>query len=80
MVHAKAVLIDDCGFAGSANLDIRSLYINFESMLVLHDAADTQRLSDWLDKLMAQARRWHPNESALQRLPEIVFRLAAPLM
>ena len=80
MVHAKAVLVDDSAFAGSANLDIRSLYINFESMLVLHSAADTKRLSDWMEKLMAQARRWHPEQGALQRLAEIVFRLAAPLM
>jgi cardiolipin synthase A/B len=80
MVHAKAVLVDDCGFAGSANIDIRSLYINFESMLLLHDAADSQRLSDWMDVLMAQAKRWHPDQGVFKRLPEIVFRLAAPLM
>jgi cardiolipin synthase len=80
MVHAKAVLTDDCGFAGSANIDIRSLYINFESMLVLHDAADSQRLADWMDRLTAQAQRWHPELGVFKRLPEIVFRLAAPLM
>jgi cardiolipin synthase len=80
MVHAKALLIDDCGFAGSANIDIRSLYINFESMLVLHDAADTHRLDEWVEKLTRQAHRWHPAEGVLKRLPESVFRLAAPLM
>jgi cardiolipin synthase A/B len=80
MVHAKAVLIDDCGFAGSANIDIRSLYINFESMLVLHDAADSTRLSHWMDMLVGQAQRWHPEQGVFKRLPEVVFRLAAPLM
>jgi cardiolipin synthase A/B len=80
MVHAKALLIDDCGFAGSANIDIRSLYINFESMLVLHDAADSQRLGEWIENLTEQAHRWHPEEGVLKRLPESIFRLAAPLM
>jgi cardiolipin synthase len=80
MVHAKAILVDDCAMAGSANLDIRSLYINFEAMLVLHSAEDVEKLSAWLDRLAKQARRWRPEQGILRRLPEIVFRLASPLM
>jgi cardiolipin synthase len=80
MVHAKAIIIDDCSFAGSANLDIRSLYINFEAMLVLHSESDTARLAEWVDRLARQTRRWRPDQGIFRRVSEIVFRLAAPLM
>lgn len=34
MIHAKAVLVDDeLALAGSANLDGRSLFLNYEMMI-----------------------------------------------
>lgn len=80
MVHAKALIIDDCGFVGSANLDIRSLYINFESMLLLYRREDTERLLQWMSRLESEAQRWRPEQGTFKRLAEIVFRLPAPLM
>lgn len=38
IVHAKAVVADDVVYLGSANLDVRSLHINFELLLRLPDA------------------------------------------
>jgi cardiolipin synthase len=80
MVHAKALIIDDCGFVGSANLDIRSLFVNFESMLLLHDSGDTDELHSWMTRLEGESIHWRPEHGTLKRLAEIVFRLAAPLM
>lgn len=39
VLHAKSIVVDDIVFVGSSNLDPRSLRINFEIMLRIHDAA-----------------------------------------
>jgi cardiolipin synthase len=39
VLHAKLIIVDDIVYAGSSNLDPRSLRINFEIMLRIHDAA-----------------------------------------
>lgn len=38
VLHAKMIVLDDIVFVGSSNLDPRSLRINFEIMLRIHDA------------------------------------------
>ena len=80
MVHAKAMVFDDCGFAGSANFDVRSLFINFESMLVLHSAAEVGALALWAEELARRCSHWRPADGLGARLGERLFRLAAPLM
>ncbi len=65
MMHAKAVLADDSwAMLGSANLDNRSLHLNFEVMAILDHAADVaelaaklQALIDRSDPLALQALR-----------------------
>ena len=39
ILHAKLMIVDDAVYAGSANLDTRSLHINYELMLRLTDRA-----------------------------------------
>ena len=50
MVHAKAIVIDD-GFAlaGSANLDARSLFLNYELMVAFYQPADVAQFAEWID-------------------------------
>ncbi len=56
MVHAKAVLIDDdLALAGSANLDERSLFLNYELTIAFYAPADVARFSQWVDRLRARA-------------------------
>jgi len=38
-LHAKLIVIDDITYVGSANFDMRSLYLNMEVMLRIKDAA-----------------------------------------
>jgi len=46
MLHAKLAVIDDAlALAGSANLDSRSLFLNYELMLAFHQAADVRRFA-----------------------------------
>jgi cardiolipin synthase len=49
MVHAKFILVDDGPLLlGSANVDLRSLYLNFELGLLVEDAATLARAESWL--------------------------------
>ena len=48
MVHAKLAVIDDeLALAGSANLDTRSLFMNYELMMAFHARADVQGFGSW---------------------------------
>ena len=53
MLHAKALLADDLALAGSANVDLRSLFLNFELGCLFHSSADSAALADWLTRLDA---------------------------
>lgn len=55
MLHAKAWLIDDDAWVGSANLDLRSLFLNFELMLRVRGADETAWLARWLTTLDARS-------------------------
>lgn len=57
MLHAKVWRIDDDAFAGSANLDLRSLFLNYELMLRVCGEAETAWLDAWLNTLIARS---HP--------------------
>jgi len=57
MMHAKLVVTDDVlALVGTANLDTRSLFLNYEVMCAFHKAADVQRFADWFDRERQTAR------------------------
>ncbi len=50
MLHAKAVVVDQAlALCGSANLDSRSLFVNFEAMAAFYGAYEINWLADWID-------------------------------
>lgn len=56
MIHAKAVVIDgEIALAGSANLDERSLFLNYELMVAFYDTADVRRFAEWIERRKAAA-------------------------
>ena len=68
MLHAKAVVFDDqLAIAGSANLDLRSLFLNYEMMVAFYEPVDVQRFSDWIECERLGAVRFHPREPTLLR-------------
>ncbi|MBA3941279.1 MAG: cardiolipin synthase B [Sphingopyxis sp.] len=47
-LHMKLIVIDDIAYIGTANFDMRSLFINVELMVRIHDAAFAQRLREFV--------------------------------
>jgi len=59
MLHAKAWVIDDhWAVIGSANIDLRSLQLNFELMTLLHAQADVVAVQTWVDTQLARTQPW----------------------
>ena len=66
MVHAKAVVVDDgLALVGSANLDERSMFLNYELMLAFYQAEDIERFADWIKAQTAQASGYKPGSPGL---------------
>ncbi len=58
MLHAKAVVVDDAlALCGSANLDSRSLFINYEAMAAFYGSAEIAWLAKWIAHTAAQGER-----------------------
>ncbi|WP_411290989.1 phospholipase D-like domain-containing protein [Sphingorhabdus sp.] len=54
-LHMKLMVIDDTVYIGSANLDIRSLFINLEIMVRIKDKALAIHMRKMIDDLVAQS-------------------------
>lgn len=82
MVHAKHVLIDDAvAVSGSANLDMRSLYLNYELALFCYDESSIAETEQWIQSVLAQCSEYQPKQpTLLRRLSEDLCWLAAPLL
>jgi cardiolipin synthase A/B len=81
MLHAKAILIDDTlAIVGSANLDMRSLLLNYEVALCIYDATSIDALESWMLQLKAgcSARKIPSRDSF--GLIKGMGRLLAPLL
>ena len=66
MVHAKLAVIDDTlALAGSANLDSRSLFLNYELMMAFHEPAVVERFAAWFETERTSAQRSLPKRPGL---------------
>jgi len=75
MIHAKALIIDDdLALCGSANLDARSLFLNFELMTAFYGAPEIAWLWDWVARQLAISKPYRPRRPSWRR--DIVEGLA----
>lgn len=66
MQHAKLAVFDDVlALSGSANLDSRSLFLNYELMVAFHDRDDVARFVQWFEREVAEAARFEPKQPGL---------------
>jgi len=82
MVHAKHVLVDDTmAVSGSANLDMRSLYLNYELALFSYDKQSIIDTASWIGAVLEDCDEYLPREpTMLRRLGEDLCWLATPLL
>jgi len=82
MVHAKAILFDDfLAVVGSANLDQRSLYLNFESSLFVTSRAELDAAERMFERLASGARVREPRPAGVvRRWTEDLSLLVSPLL
>ena len=81
MLHAKVIAIDDdLAVVGSANMDIRSLFLNYEVALFLFSERQTATIAEWINALMADCHVGLPSRGFGRELVENVVRLLSPLL
>jgi cardiolipin synthase len=61
-LHTKLIVIDDAVHVGSANFDMRSLYLNLEMMLRIDDPHFAATMRGFIDREIADSRRITPEE------------------
>jgi cardiolipin synthase len=61
-LHTKLIVIDDAVHIGSANFDMRSLYLNLEMMLRVDDPAFAAMMRRFVDGEVAMSKRILPAE------------------
>ena len=85
MMHSKAIIIDErMAMIGSANFDLRSLFVNFEVGVLLYSAPDVAAMKAWAKELLGFCREPKKERRKKFRIVgnvlEDLCRLLAPLL
>ncbi len=85
MLHSKAIIVDDClALIGSVNMDMRSLFVNFEIGAMLYSQDDARTLRTWAGELIRECEPLSADKIRRRRIlgniAEDISRLLAPLL
>ena len=85
MLHAKLISIDrQLAVVGSANMDMRSFYLNFEIATFLYSPKDVEEVSKVMESIMGKCRRITRGEvelkSPVRKFSEDICRVFSPLL
>jgi cardiolipin synthase len=81
MIHAKLTLVDDhYGFIGSANMDSRSLLLNYELGVCLYSSEDLKKLEKWCEMIFEMSSTEFRQLTSGQQWFGRVARLVSPLI
>lgn len=81
MMHAKIVLVDNhFALIGSANLDMRSLLLNYEVSVLLSQTHSVQIISQWLTEAFRKTKEAHPKERPSTAILDGIGRILGPMV
>jgi cardiolipin synthase len=81
MLHAKVLVADDfLAMAGSANMDRRSLFLNYEVAMFAYSPREIEMIADFVRMVMADTSVGVEEPVLLRGLAESFVRLFAPLL
>ncbi len=81
MIHAKHMIVDNIALAGSMNLDMRSLYLNYEIGVLIRSAEEVNAVADWVRLLMERSEHFKKtNAGNAQSFLEDLSYLISPLL
>jgi cardiolipin synthase len=85
LLHTKSMVVDgSMSMFGTVNLDMRSLWLNYELTLFVYDADFAKKLWALQQSYIADSRRLDPAEwatrSSAHRFLEGAFRLVSPIL
>lgn len=84
MNHAKMLLVDrKTGLFGSANMDLRSLFLNFEVGAVTYSPAEAKAIEAWMHEVFEQCKPMPATRHSRRLIPTVgeeIARLLAPLL
>ncbi len=81
MLHAKLIVFDQqLAMTGSANVDYRSLFINYEIVNYIQSNKTVEKLNNWFKEYQDKAYIYEPNPSKLTRFLENLTRIIAPIL
>ena len=81
MLHAKVMLMDDrLAVIGSANMDMRSLKLNYEVVMASYSRSEIQAVETWVNNLNAVPRP-HPEPiNTIRDFGEGLVKMLIPLL
>lgn len=84
MNHAKILLVDgETALFGSANMDLRSLFVNFEIGMVTYSGGEAAAVRTWIEEVFDLSKPMSERKRARRFFPAVgeeIARLLAPLL
>lgn len=81
MLHSKVVLVDEqAAVLGSANMDIRSLLLNYETAMFVYSRDEIAAVEHYIENIMTECACGIGHASLPRALGESVIRLVSPLL
>ena len=80
MLHAKLLMLDDSTAAGTANLDARSLFLNYEVMTIFYSHAEIAEVASYIRALLPECDQHITRVGWLSETLSAPLRLLAPLL
>ncbi len=81
MLHAKLLIKDDdLAMLGSANMDVRSLFLDYEIAALFYDRQSIIKIEAWTEDTLRDCQRGVREASMIHRLFEGVLHIVAPVV